>query len=268
MKIIFFLFLIFLISCTPKVQNQTSFASTRTFQLATPQLKIDSVLFQKTGTAQLELRQKGTQIRYTLDGSAVTENSPSYSSPIQFSQSSILKSKAFHSDFLPSETIQQSVARVTPFPKNTVITVTPNPHPSYNKGGISILSDLATGTENFKSGHWLGFKSKEVNINIKQNEPKTFSTIHLRILKNHRSWIFMPQRIEIYTKGEQIGSISFETPTEHQPTSIQFIAIPLNHSQKSLEDLQIKIINLPSIPDFHNGKGYTPWLFIDEIWIE
>lgn len=268
MKIAFLPCLILLVSCTPKVQIPTSFTPTQTFQLATPQLLIDSIIFQKTALAELELRQKGTQIRYTLDGSAVSKESLLYTVPIQLKQSGILKARAFHEDFKPSETIEQPFFKITPFSKNTKISVLPAPHPKYSNGGISILTDLKTGSENFQTGHWLGFKSKEITIDMQFEQPKTISKVYLRLLNNHRSWIFMPNSIKIYFDNQQIGKMDYAIPTKNLPTTIQNISIPINISQKPLKDLRIKIINLSSIPDFHNGKGYTPWLFIDEIWVE
>ena len=266
-KILFLLISLYSFSCTPTVQENISYASVGNFQLAPPLLSIDSILFQNNTTITLEMAHPNVEIRYTLDGSEVNESSSLYQSPIVISTSGSIRAKAFHTDFKESEEILQDFLKASKVLKDATITVAPEPHSSYKGGGANALIDLQKGTTNFRKGKfWSGFKSKEIVVDINLKEKQSFSNISLSVLKDHRAWIFLPKRVEIYANDKEIGVVTLEEPIDFEPPKVTFITIPTKNI--TTNHLQIKIINLPIIPDFHSGKGTTPWLFIDEVLFE
>jgi hypothetical protein len=55
----------------------------------------------------LSSREPGASIRYTLDGSVPTTSDPVYERPIKLTEPTILRAKAFKTDFTRSITVQQ-----------------------------------------------------------------------------------------------------------------------------------------------------------------
>ena len=74
----------------------------KTEQVATPTANPDSSLITSANIA-LSCSTSGANIYYTTDGSTPTESSTLYSTPIAISSETILKAKAFKTDYPPSE---------------------------------------------------------------------------------------------------------------------------------------------------------------------
>ncbi len=264
----------FLLACSPRIQENSSFASVGIFQLATPQLEIDSILFQHAATIRLTLGHPNVQIRYTLDGSEVTVQSPLYTQSIKPMVSGAIKVRAFHSDFKPSETVEQRFFKVQPVPKGTTIAVSPKPHQNYPGGGANALIDLQTGTTNFRNGKaWLGFQNQEITIDIAFDKAPKLKAISLSLLEDIGAWIFMPERIELYDltisdSPKLLSHQSFNAPIDFSPSRLHFVTLPIKFEGDSSKMIRIKIINMTAIPDFHPGKGTPPWLFISEVLLE
>jgi len=54
----------------------------------------------------------GASIRFTVDGSEPTDTSPLYVTPVVFTQSAVLKAKAFQQDWKPSQTLVETYQRL------------------------------------------------------------------------------------------------------------------------------------------------------------
>lgn len=67
-----------------------------------PQFSKESGVYTNSFTVELKTKSKKAVIRYTIDGSEPTENSPVYSAPIQISQTMLVRASAFEPDVAPS----------------------------------------------------------------------------------------------------------------------------------------------------------------------
>lgn len=258
---------LFFYSCTPLLQVSPSFAPIQTFQLVSPKIQIDSIFFQHSTTVQLVLDHPDTHIHYTTDGTEVTEKSPLYNQSFELKESRTIKAKAFHSDFLVSETTTQNVLKTSHLIEHATIRLAPSAHEKYAGAGISSLSDLKKGSTNFRSNKaWLGFQTKRLKMEVEFAKVTTIHRLILSALEDNGAWIFLPQKIIIRNKGEVIGEKTFDAPKSNQAPQCHFLNIPLIESNSKM--IEIEIVALTAIPDWHVGKGGIPWLFLDELLIE
>lgn len=266
MKQVFFAcLLIILISC--QVNEKPLLASQGLFQLASPHIEIDSVLFKSSAKINISLDLPGVQIFYATNQDDVTSRDVLYNTSLEFNQSGRIEIRAFHSDYLPSDLVVKEVIKVRDFSKKASLTITPPAHSNYPGEGSQSLLDLKKGTTNFRQNQfWMGFQSKTVVLELDFEKSEKIEEVILSTLKDQASWIFLPERIQLISSGNIIVEKVIEQPSELEPASLEFFTLKLPQSI-STKSLSIKIINRSSIPEWHAGKGSLPWLFVDEVLI-
>ncbi|MDQ2862297.1 MAG: hypothetical protein M3R50_01380, partial [Bacteroidota bacterium] len=91
-------------------------------------------------------------------------------------------------------------------------------------------------------------------------------------LQNNGSWIFLPQRIQVYCLNESDGSYQL-FGTKDIPLnklingSANVYEIVKADNKVNANKLKIIITQLQAILEEHPAKGKRSWLFIDEIKI-
>lgn len=254
----------FFVLVMPMLYSLTShaqFAPIGQFQLAPPNIEVSETFFDALTKVSLDLDVTGVELRYTLTGEEVTKHSALYQGPIELSNSATIKAKAFHSDYQTSEAVNVRVFKTT---KEETISwsYTPDPASQYSGQGAKSLADFRKGSMNFRDGHWLGFSGDTIVFEV---DTKTqIKQLTLSVLEDHGSWIFAPTRIEVWQGPKQTGTWMEESPDTFAPKSFQFIEVPLDSPVRGTTQL---LVIMEKIPDWHDGKGTTPWLFIDEIFI-
>ncbi|MDW3195022.1 MAG: chitobiase/beta-hexosaminidase C-terminal domain-containing protein [Cytophagales bacterium] len=231
------------------------------FQLAPPAIEATQPFFETSSTVSLDLDVEGVELRYALEGEEVTENSPLFKRPITVKISATIKAKAFHRDYQPSEMVSVQVFRITKG-KDINVSYSPDPAPQYAGQGAASLFDSRKGSMNFRDGHWLGFSSDTVTFEIRADT--SIDQLNLSVLADHGSWIFAPSRIEVWKGETQVGQWKTAPPTAFASKTFQFITIPLENKVQGT--IQVNVL-MDEIPAWHDGRGTTPWLFIDEIFI-
>ena len=265
MKTIMILLLLAVLgSCT--TENRT-FETTGTFQLAPPILTVDSALFKNATTFTLQFGFPESRIRYTLDGNDVDGHSPIYEGPVHVKHSTIINAKAFHPDFKASEQISLQVEKLIHDISDAAVTLTPSPHDSYKGSGAQGLVDMKKGRLQFRgSDAWLGFQANQVTIDIDLKNEMELSMLKVSTLQNQGGWIFSPQKIEVFSGSQALGETILENVGEQQANRLAMTAVPLKKGTYS--QLTVKVYPLDEIPQWHQGKGTVPWLFMDEILVE
>ena len=236
------------------------------FQLAPPILIYKSAFIKGAAEVSILFNQPGATVHYTLDGTIPTTASEEYTQPLKINGvRQTLKAKAFGPGYEPSET--SSAEFIGGGKEIRDITFTP-PHESYGKAPANILHDNIGGLPQYGSGSWLGYNVDTVEINIALNKQETISAILLDQLQDENSWIFLPEKIELYyldgaKKYVLISSIlnaSLKQGDKH--CVVEEIKL-----QRAIMTDKLKLVIKPvqSIPDWHAGKGQHGWFFIDEI---
>ena len=90
---------------TPRTANSGTKSNV---SLALPVVSKPSGRYSSKISISVSHAQKNVSLRFTIDGSEPSESSTPYSGSILITSTKILKVKAFHADFLPSETVSQT----------------------------------------------------------------------------------------------------------------------------------------------------------------
>ena len=266
-NIVYVMVIVLFFSCIES--KRTSFTQTKDIKVVSPNFTVDSIFFKNYATINFRTAIANTELRYTTDTSSVTSNSKLITSPLKVDKSSLLKAKAYHPDFKESEAIKIQLKKVKHSISNATVTINPMPSDSYPANGPSSLTDLKSGTIQFKKNNtWLGFNTNEVTIKIDLEKELSLSTITLHTLTAQGDWIFAPEEIFIYSNSKLIGNYNNKnasSQTKESPT-IDFIDVPVTANTYSSFTITIK--SLDKIPAWHPGANSTPWFFIDEIIVE
>ncbi|MEM9648685.1 MAG: chitobiase/beta-hexosaminidase C-terminal domain-containing protein [Bacteroidota bacterium] len=263
LPLLFFLFGA-VVSCQSK---KKVFLLTDSIQLASPKILADSVLFREMATITLHLEEEDALIKYTLDGSGVDADSQTYSGPIQVYHTATVKAKAFHPAYRTSETQAIAVRKQKGNLSGVEAKLHTEPHVNYPGNGAASLVDGQKGSTNFRNGnHWLGFQKNRITTDLRFPERRNVESIIVSVLQDQGSWIFSPETITITVLGNQIGTLDFKESAQAGEKKMLFLEVPVTTGK--YKELTITIEPLSEIPDWHQGKGTKPWVFIDEIWAE
>lgn len=244
----------------------------QTFQLAPPQLVCDSPFFARQTRITLAFDLEGAEIRYTLDGTAPDARALRYDTPLDISQTTLLKAAAFHPDFKPSETVDLQVFRTAGAPVN--ISLDKPPSSIYPGGGAATLVNGRKGSADLHDRQWLGFAGDTAVVQMTFTQKKRFKTLTVSTLQQPGAWVFPPRRIEVWgaakpdARFESLGAWNLPGPlqADSPAQSSCFIKIPLRGDK--VRFLKISVQPYGPLPDWHPGKGLPAWLFLDEIMVE
>jgi hypothetical protein len=236
------------------------------FQLAPPMLKYKSGFFSGNTSFEVIFNQPGAEVRYTLNGMEPTENDPVYSTAVPITKRTTVKLKTFGNNFLPSETVTASFINNGKAIRQIQYS---KPNESYANSKADILQDNIGGITNYRSGTWLGYDNDTVTITIDLAKKESINSILINLLQDENSWIFLPEQLLVYYYNNK-QKIFLQTGKEvfqhHTPGPKQCNLREIAPAQKIKTDkLKLVLLPLKKIPDWHSGKGYHGWLFIDEI---
>lgn len=252
---------VFFLLCFLPLTGQ-HFSKSKTFKLSAPQVMVDSLLFVKSAIFSVKKGESDSKIFVqNKDGKSL------YRMPLVVKESAEFSFWMEHPDFQTSDVTTIRAIKVTDGLQNAILKVEPAPNEQYIGAGWHTLTDLKKGSTNFRNGNkWLGFQEDEVYIRIDFLNPTPVSEVVLGVLKDHGSWIFLPSRIEVQLKEQKvIGQTTIEKPKILEESASTFIGVSI--PKKEYTVLNIVIKGVGAIPQWHQGSGTVPWLFIDELLI-
>lgn len=153
----------------------------------------------------------------------------------------------------------------------SVSRVVPEPHSSYNAGGITALTNGKRGDDKrYGDSEWLGFLGKEISIKLDLKQGAEAQGLNLRFFHSPGQWIYAPKSIRLellYLDGQQKNiTLPVDTPAENGPHA-QSWALP-NTPGTAIKSCTLKVSPYGIIPQGEQGAGQTAWTFIDEIIFE
>jgi hypothetical protein len=233
-------------------------------------LKYHSIFFKTSETISMQFAQAGTKIFFTLNGKEPTQNDSYYNKPIEIQKTfTSLKAKVFGNGFLPSETVAITFIKDGLKIKSVQAS---EPNEKYAGSGPQTLFDNEGGMANNQSRNFMGYQSDSVTINVLLQKKQKITSVLLDFLRDHGSWIFLPESIRVYYFDDKKNEFQFLAKKEivadsSQQNSTTFFEI-LNADKKVFSDkLKIVLTPVQFIPTWHSGKGQHGWMFIDEIKI-
>jgi hexosaminidase len=239
-----------------------------TFQLAPPYIQFESAYFTEECRVSLEFIHPNTQIRYTTDGQIPTEKARVYSQPILLKkQHTVVKARVFGEGFAPSEVVEASLFKAG-LPIETMVTTVP--HTAYPGSGPKTLIDGQGGWDAFNRKTWAGFLTDTVILEITLAKPRKAKLVLLHVLENQAAWIYLPQKVEVFTAKEgashwEMAGREILAPSEKNDRSrCHALFLTIKKSRKT-DRILLKIYPLAKIPLGLSGAGERAWLFMDEV---
>jgi Chitobiase/beta-hexosaminidase C-terminal domain len=242
--------------------------SQQLFQLAPPFIKYSSVFFMDEVKVSLLFAQPGTIIRYTVNSNEPTENDKEYKEPIQVNKNfTTVKAKVFGKDFTPSETAEATFVKAGLPLKNIEY---PAPDESNTGEGKSTLMDNKGGISLYSTKTWLGFRQDTVSITISLYKKQKIKSILFDLLQDYDSWIFLPEKAEVYSIVKENGGFEKSGEMNFVPEKSNHLRICKPHVLRfkrkvKTDKIKLQLYLLKRIPDWHPGKGEKSWIFIDEV---
>ena len=263
----FYAFLFLICLCRSYAQEADQNAATTTFQLSVPIIGTTSVFFTEVTEIKLAFDFPDAVIRYTLNGGPVSDQSPVYEGLLSLKESTTVKAKVFHPDYLESEEVQVKVLKTVNNQSIKNIEILPSLNPKFSGLGATGLMDRNKGSRTFSSDEqWLGFQSDSITLKTTFSKPTSISKVILSSLTNQSSWIFSPEKVAVFSDGHLVGSVNYSDAGKQASTQFEFLEVSVKSG--NYEHLEVVVYPLQNIPNWHQGKGTKPWLFIDELLIQ
>ena len=210
--------------------------------------------------------QEDERVLYTFDGSRADIDVMSYEGAIEIPKSCTIKAVSFLGDSITG-TAERSVKTHQGL-GNTIKYLTPFSK-KYSGGGKKALTDGRTAGTGFRDDAWQGFIGKQLTLIMDLKEGQKPNEIKLSFLQSQLSWIFLPERIEIYgTTGEGADELLWDSGniiTEQNGRKLRKSWVAPISNSKAYEQLKFKIHTIDKCPEWHPGSGKAAWLFLDEI---
>lgn len=211
----------------------------------------------------LDFRMEGATIRYTLDGTEPTIKSKLYRRPLNINKPCIIKAKAFHQDFDPSETV---TATFVASMKKILNYIVSEPNPKYTADGSKTLFDGQFGNVSYAK-NYLGYDKGPLEITIQPDAAQIISNVHISHLTHQGAWIFGPSKISVFDENNKLLiQKNFEDSIQKSTTNHSINT--LHVTKKMYNHLKLVIEPVSTIPDWHDGRGNPAWFFVDEVWVE
>lgn len=134
------------------------------------------------------------------------------------------------------------------------------PSEKYNVNQAIALTDGIIGEKPWKGNQWLGFDTSIVQFSFIVPQKVKTTLFHIGFLNDPGSWIYRPHRFMIERKTKRGYEMVDKFAIEHNRQKFP--------AQLFSGEYRITIWNYGVIPEGSPGEGFTPWTFIDEIFIE
>jgi hypothetical protein len=238
-------------------------------QLTPPILENEDHILTEPEELKLKHYIRGAVIRYTLDGTTPdSTKSPVYKPGTVIDSNVTLKAKAYKEGWYTSNMLEYHFYKRTYRPDSVQLLTKPDE--KYRASGGRTLIDNDRSDVNFVSGKWLGYKDDDLIALMRFEKPVTTSSLTLSVHEDLSSQIFMPLRLEVYggdTPGKMrlLGSVTPEQPVDMRTRAN--LPVTCIYAAATIKFIKIIVKHVPSIPKWHQGKGQTAWVFVDEVFV-
>ena len=222
----------------------------------------------KDGVSVVLEAQGETPIRYTLDGSDPTVDSPLYTGPVKISENCTLKARSQRGEMSGRIFVKDFSAHKAMGRPVKILTDT---HPNYTFTCPDLLTDGVIGEGPYNSGDFGGWYNRPFEAIIDMGGT-TYSEITLSTIVFKYDWIMNPTSFTVLTSEDG------KTFTEAAHMDIECEGrmddangcqdYTLRLDETSARYLKVTAGCYTSLPDWHPGAGSPGFLFIDEIIVK
>ena len=221
----------------------------------------------QTNALDIELTTlNNSDIYYTLDGTEPTTSSTKYDGIFSVKENAEVKAAAFSNGKMSSKVFAEKIEiSKSSFKPITLLT---EPASGYGYNGAPLLVDGLYGSNNYKTGRWIGFQGNDLIAVIDLLQPTEISELKFNTNVVTGDWIFDAEEviIESSNDNETYKTVANEKGINVKDEHWQKV---VNHSFK-FDDvvaryIKVTIKTLDKMPDWHAGAGRKAYLFVDEI---
>ena len=140
------------------------------------------------------------------------------------------------------------------------------------------------GKLNWRAGDWQGYQGEDVEVIMALDKPTAIKKIAANFLEDQNAWIFYPKAVSFYVSNDSINwtlvekiptnksdhandvSISkFKIPNIENKLSA---LVPSFGGQGGFKFIKMVAQNFGPMPQWHEGRGFPTFIFIDEFIVE
>lgn len=255
-----------------RIPHMLNIYGTLGYNYATHLLNVNAAFTPDTTNNSLNVRLKTLgmgKIFYTTDGSDPTSNSTEYNdkTPININRNTTIKAMAIHPSGHSSKIFKENVI----FSKSSMkpVALKYAPSPEYKYKGAMVLTDGIYGTENYKTGRWLGFQGNDVDAVIDLQALTEIHCIKFNTNVVKGDWIMRPTAITIRVSNDNKNYREILTQKIPELTIDDKDGIyPFSFNLSSIKTRYVEIIlKNGDLPKWHTGVGNPAFIFIDEFAI-
>ena len=210
----------------------------------------------------------GANIHYTLDGTKPSANSPKYTGPLTLKENCTFKAAAIRpagSSRVYTAEINLNKASLKP-----IALLQPLKAPYIFNGALNLVDGL-TGDANYKTERWIAFYGNDMEAVIDFKQPTEISSVEIHTCVEKGDWVFDARGFSVAVSDDgknftAVASEDYPVATPDSPNGV--LAHKLTFEPRNARYLKVVALSERRIPDWHTGKGYTGFLFVDEIVVE
>lgn len=210
----------------------------------------------------------GANIHYTLDGTKPSANSPKYTGPLTLKENCTFKAAAIRP--AGSSRVYMAEINLNKASLKPIALLQPLKAPYIFNGALNLVDGL-TGDANYKTGRWIAFYGNDMEAVIDFKQPTEISSVEIHTCVEKGDWVFDARGFSVAVSDDgknftAVASEDYPVATPDSPNGV--LAHKLTFEPRNARYLKVVALSERRIPDWHTGKGYTGFLFVDEIVVE
>ena len=231
--------------------------------------KGDVKINKEKSCVEVHLKAQGSApVRYTLDGSEPTEDSPLYEAPVEIRQDCVLKAASSRNG--EATRVYQKIFAYHKAMGREIVNLTET-HPNYTYSCPDMLTDGLRGSGPYNSGEYAGWYNQPMEVVINMGDIP-FSNVTLATLVFRYDYIFGPTYLSVLTSED--GENFTELARKDYPIvgkagdgngNIEFA---LDFPETTAKYLKVVAGCLEALPEWHSGAGRPGFVFVDEIIVK
>lgn len=232
-----------------------------------PLIQADS----KTFTDQIEVKMihqhPDAKIFFTTDNTQPNSNSRVFKEILSLNKTTTINAYALVNG-KSSTVVTANFYRI---PSGRSIELHTQYSPQYHAGGEIALIDRQRGQADFRTGSWQGYHGIDLSATVDLGKTQKIDKVSIGFLQDERSWIFMPEWIELEFSMD--GKTFEKTERIANTISVYHAGSLMKEFEMSVKDQNARYVkvfakNRKVCPPGHIGAGEPAWIFADEIVIE
>ncbi|MFZ1456679.1 MAG: FN3 associated domain-containing protein [Saprospiraceae bacterium] len=240
-------------------------------KLSPPLMINESYLVKSSEEIELKHYIKGTQIKYTLDGTEPDSlNGAEYTKPFTIRSSTDVKAVAVKDGWFASDVVTFSLFESGATPDKSTLLSQANAQYK-GEGALTFINGKRAPIMNLPDPNWIAFRENPFSAIFEYENSIALTKISFCYGLQVPQYVFPPVAVSVFGSNDKkefqiLSSQKISPLNKNRKDQVKSEVIHIPLKGQSYKYYKIEAQNLPRIPDWHPGKGEKGWLFIDEIF--